>query len=255
MNKILLCSAVLIALAVGTGGCSPEPLTVPPTHVAFALPTLVPPTPIPPTATPRPPATATPLPSPTPSPVPPTATFTPVPPTSTATAVAPGVASPPPQPATPTLVPTAAPTPTRVPPTATAAPTLSPTPAATPTPAVPPGLYVTDMRIDPPPVRGQDLKFTVKFLNSMDHEESHVWLVYIFRADTQRGTGETSRTNSALAMGTSEFLSNGSWKLALGGPCDYFYAQVGWINEENKPVWFNTPSGAVFQKGLAVCPP
>lgn len=111
------------------------------------------------------------------------------------------------------------------------------------------------MRIDPPPVRGQDLSFIVKFLNSMDHEESRTWLVYIFRADNQRGTGETTRTNSALAMGAAEYLSNGSWKLALGGPCDYFYAQAGWVNDENKVVWFNTPTGSVFQKGLAVCPP
>ncbi len=247
MDKILLCTVVLIALAAGIGGCSPEPLTVPPTHVAFALPTLVPPTPIPPTATPRPSPTTAPLPSPTPSAVPPTQTVTTVPPTPTATAMALGLASPPPQPATST--------PTLVPPTATAVPTRSPTAVATPTPAVPPGLYVTDMRVDPAPVRGQDLKFTVKFLNSMDHEESHVWIVYIFRADNQRGTGETTRTNSALTMGTTEYLSNGSWKLPLGGPCDYFYAQVGWINDENKVVWFNTSTGSVFQKGLAICPP
>ncbi len=89
----------------------------------------------------------------------------------------------------------------------------------------------------------------------MELEQNALWSVVVFRADTQRQIGETTRTDSGIPVGSGEQLSNGSWKLPLGGPCDYFYAQVGWINFENKLVWFTLPSGAVFQTGFTLCPP
>lgn len=89
----------------------------------------------------------------------------------------------------------------------------------------------------------------------MDREQNFNWAVYIFRADNQRGIGETSRTASPIPIGTTELASNGSWTWPLGGPCDYFYAQVGWLNQDNKIVWFNTTTGSVFQKGFTACPP
>ncbi len=112
-----------------------------------------------------------------------------------------------------------------------------------------------DLRMDPLPVRGPDLKFFVTFLNSMDSAQNYRWGIYIFRADTQRQISETARTSGPIPAGRAEQQSNGSWRLPLGGPCDYFYAQVGWINSENKVAWFTTPSGSLFQKGFTVCPP
>jgi hypothetical protein len=112
-----------------------------------------------------------------------------------------------------------------------------------------------DLRIDPPPVRGPELKFYPTFLNTLEGEQNYRWAVYIFRADTQRRTGETTRTDTSVSTGTFELESVGSWKLPLGGPCDYFYAQVGWAGADNQVTWFTVPNGPVFQKGFAACPP
>ncbi len=239
MNKVLFCAVVFVMVAA-VGGCS-SPLTPPPaTHAPLSLPTLIPPTRIPPTPTQ--------LPTVTPSPVPPTPT-----PAPTMTVVAEVT----PSPSVPALGFEASPTtsPAQLPPTVTPSPTSVPTPVPSPAPAIPRGLFVTELRIDPPPVRGPELKFYATFLNSMEQEQNYRWAAYVFRADTQRGTGETARTDTTIPTGTAEQLSNGAWKLPLGGPCDYFYAQVGWFNPENKIVWFTTPSGSLFQKGFTVCPP
>lgn len=129
------------------------------------------------------------------------------------------------------------------------------TAAATPTPAVPPGLYVTDLRIQPWPVRGTDLKFLVTFLNSMGRDQTYQWKVYIFRAENpDRSFGETARTSGAIASGTVELPSNGSWKLTGGGGCENFFAQAGWVTDDNRIVWFTLPNGQIFQKGFSVCP-
>jgi hypothetical protein len=204
-----------LVLAGVIAGCAPEVLPVAPPAAPFVLPTLIPPTPIPLTPT----ATATP-------------TLVPV--TATPTAATRG--------------PTARTSPTVV--------TLTATPSrvAMPTSAIPPGVYVIDLRTDPPAVRGPDLKFFATFLNAMSKEQTYRWEVYVFRADTQKGFGETTRTDSAIPAGTVERQSNGTWKLPAGA-CEFFYAQVGWFNAENKITWFTTPSGAVFQKTLTMCPP
>ncbi len=260
MNKVLFWAAVFLSLAGIACGCSAPVTPAPATHAAFSLPTLIPPTAIPPTPTAVPTATNTPVP-PTQTSLPPTATASPPLATVTEAPRVEASQTPPAQvtaiAASSVVTPSPAPSPTLLPPTPSPSPspTVIPTPVPSAVPAIRPGVYVTDMRIDPPPVRGPDLKFYATFLNSMDREQNYRWAVYIFRADTQRGTGETSRTDSTIPTGTAEELSNGAWKLPLGGPCDYFYAQVGWINPENKAVWFTTPAGAVFQKGFTVCPP
>ncbi len=227
MNKVLLCAVVLIVFAGVMSSCSQPSTPALPTPAPLSLPTLIPPTKIPAT------------PTATPTPVPPTPTTLP---TATATVARTQGAS-------------VASSPTIAMPTLTATPAASPTPPPSPTPAIPRGLYVTDLRIEPAPARGLDLKFYATFLNSMEREQNYRWAVYIFRADNQRGIGETTRTDTAVPVGTGEQLSIGSWKLPLGGPCDYFYAQVGWLNVDSKIVWFTTPSGSVFQKGFTVCPP
>ncbi len=226
MTKSFFGVSVCLTLAILGAGCASAPGLSVPTPAPFALPTLIPPTRVPPTAT------ATLPPTPTPTSVPPTPTAAP---TQEALATLAATAT------LATVTPSLVPTPTLVPPI--------------PTAAIARGLYVTDLRIEPPPVRGVDLKFTALFLNGLGQEQNYRWEVYIFRADTQRQTGETSRTDLPIVSGTSEQPSNGSWKLPLGGPCDYFFAQVGWLNAENKIMWFSNPNGATFQKGFAVCPP
>lgn len=218
-----IASLIGVILLVAVAGCSstvPLVASIPPT---FSLPTLIPATPLPKTPTP----TFTIVPSPT---VAPTQTPRPIATIST------------PQVAVSTIAPT---------------PTLSPTPAPSPTPAIPPGLYVTSLRIDPdPPLRGPDLRFIPTFSNSLGKPQNYRWVVYIYRADSlNRSFGETTRTDTPIEVGILEIPSFGSWKLPLGGPCEFFIAQVGWFNNENKVVMFTTPTGQVFQKGFTICPP
>lgn len=232
MNKTSFFVVMWIVLAGSTAGCAPEPIATPAAHAAFALPSLIPIARASPTFSPPPTARPQPTAAPTASPSPA------APPVSTGTAAS--------STSTPSsTVPTAVPT---------AAPTLTPAAAATPTAAVPPGLYVTDLRIDPAPVRGRELKFYAQFLNTLESDHSFRWEVYIFRADSQRSIGETSRTDSTVPVGTGEQLSEGFWKLTGSGPCDYFYAQVGWFDFENKVVWFTTPGNVLFQKTFTLCP-
>ncbi len=229
MIKFFLCVVTAFFIASIIVGCSSGASSLPPTHAPFVLPTLNPPTTVPPTHTP----TAMPtlmLP-----------TRTPLPLAVSTIANVQGA--------------TAQSSPTIALPTSTRIPVATVTPAASPAPTVVPGVYVTGLRIDPAPVRGPDLKFYATFLNSMDREQNNRWAVYIFRAENQKGIGETTRTDSAMPMGTAELLSLGYWRLPLGGPCEWLTAKVGLITAENKIVWFTAPNGTVFEKGFTVCPP
>lgn len=225
ISKILVAIAYVLVVA-GAVACSPGANLPAPTPPPFTLPTLVPFTPIQPAAT-RVPAI-------TPTAVPPTATTVP----------------------TARPIDTAAPA-TRAVPTPTPAPsTATPTRAPSPTATIQAGLYIADLRIDPPPVRGLDLRFLATFINSAGRAQNYRWEVFIYKADTpNRIFGETARTDSLIPTGTAEQLSSGSWKLPLGGPCDYFFAQVGWLDNDNKVTFFTAPSGQIFQKGFTVCPP
>lgn len=175
---------------------------------------------------------------------------------------------------TPTLVPTktkTAPTvvlptntavpsqaiPTAVPPSSTPTPTLTPTITPSPAPTIPAGFYVTNLRIDPnPPTRGSDLIFFATFMNTMGDIQNYKWLVYIYRTDTpNKSTGETTALPSAIPVGTNELKSLGAWKLPLGGPCDFFFARVARLDQNNQPVMLNRPDGQVYEKQFTVCAP
>lgn len=191
------------------------------------------PTPIPPTQPPPPPPPTQPPPPP-PTPVPPTR----IPPTAVPTAV-PATKPPVPTPAAPTPVP-----PTAVPPTA-----VPPTP-------VPPGLYVTNVRISPErPAFNQNVSFAATFLNTAAGDQNLSWRVYIFKADSPaKSNSETTPLASAFPPGTKEFNSPGTFHYGpTGRGCEYFFVRVGWINSENKIVYFNTPAGTLYEKGFMVC--
>jgi len=233
-KKFPIVFVILAILAIAITACSTTSST--PTIVRLPTTTLVPTQP------------------PLPTPVPPTAT---VPPTPTQTATATLTVL-------PTLIPTTAlnATPTSASePTSTAtasatatqtrAPTLAP-----PTAAAPGGMFVTSMRVEPNPVRGAELTFSPTFFNNTGSAQNVKWVVYIYRADTPgRRIGETAALYITIPQGTSEQKGAGFWKLALGGPCDYFYAEVAYLDVNNRGVSYTTPDGTVFQKGLTVCPP
>jgi len=156
--------------------------------------------------------------------------------------------------ATATQVPATA-TPTPVPPTNTPAPTFTATATATATPVIPPGLYVTGLKLDPnPPLRGADIVFAPTFLNATGRVQNYRWIVYIFRPDNlTRNLNETTRTETGIPVGSSETKSLGSFKLPVGGPCENFVARVAFFDQENKSVFFTKPDGQIFQQDFTVC--
>lgn len=197
--------------------------------------------------------------APTPTSAPPTRTRVPtLPPLSSPTVELPKPTVPPtlPPPTAPLALvqPTSAISVTQPTSTPTVVATLPPAPTAPP--AFPPGLYVSNMRIEPnPPVRAEDLKFYVTFSNTAGSVYNPRWLVYIFKADTpNRSYSETTALQSSIPSGIIEIKSDGSWKLGPGGPCDYFFARVGFLDNNNKPVMYTSPDGNVFEKGFTVCP-
>jgi hypothetical protein len=137
--------------------------------------------------------------------------------------------------------------PTLVPPTA--GPTAIP-----PTPQ--PGLFVTDLRIQPAPVRGFDLTFFPTFINTKGDVMTFKWRVFIYKADNLNTSySETSYLTTGFPANPGEVKSDGTWKLTLGGPCENFIARVGWLDSENKIQFFMKPDGKTFEKPFAVCPP
>lgn len=224
--------AFVIALGFAAAACSPAPIlpsapipTLPP------LPSLVPP------ATVTPPATAT---------IAPTATT--IPPTASPSVAATGLLS---QTLTAraSVTPTLSTTPTRSGPTATVAPTSA---AA----GAPPGVYVTDLRVDPnPPTRTADLTFYPIFANTFTTAQNYRWRVFIYKQDNpSRSIGDTTPAQSSLPIGASEQKPGGTWKWGPGNQCDYFFVRVGSLDQDNKITLFTRPDGKVFEKNLTLCP-
>jgi hypothetical protein len=186
------------------------------------------------TATAEPTATATPTASPTHTP---TATTT-----TTATATATVTAT-----STPTLVPTRTPLPPTLTPTATIAP-------PSPTPTIPPGLYVTKIRLAPSPPRpGEEINFYVTFLNTANRTQTYRWIVYLYRADNLQVTmGETTAIITDMPVGTIEQKSLGSYR-AGAGPCEDLVARVAWLDDNRRATFFVKPDGKLFELPFAVC--
>lgn len=139
------------------------------------------------------------------------------------------------------LIPTAVPV--------SAAPTVVP-----PTPK--PGLFVTDLRIQPAAQRGVDLTFFPTFLNNSGNMMTFTWRVLIYKADTPaRSYSDTTWLQTNFAPNSGEVQSLGKWNLPLGGPCENYFARVGWLDVNNQTQLFVKPDGTVFEKSFTVCPP
>jgi hypothetical protein len=158
---------------------------------------------------------------------------------------------------TPTSMPTIAtlePTPsvmvaTQIP---TAIPIATPIPS-TPTPQIPPGIYVTGIRIEPPiPNPGEDTFFNVTFLNTGAGTATYRWLVYVFKPDnTKNSFGETSKVLTSIPVGSGE-QRVGTWKVTRGA-CGTYLARVAWIDDGNRATFFNKPDGLVFEFSFNMC--
>ncbi|MBI5032940.1 MAG: hypothetical protein HZB51_20660 [Chloroflexi bacterium] len=136
----------------------------------------------------------------------------------------------------------------------TAVPVSAPPTAVPPTPK--PGLFVTDMRIQPAPQRGVDLSFFPTFTNNSGNQMTFTWRVLIYKADNlNTSLSDTSWLLTHFTTNPGEVASDGKWKLPLGGGCENFVARVGWRDANNQTQLFMKPDGTVFSKPFTVCPP
>ncbi|MBI4786724.1 MAG: hypothetical protein HY782_06740 [Chloroflexi bacterium] len=137
----------------------------------------------------------------------------------------------------------------------TAAPLATATIVVTPTAVIPPGVYVTGLRVEPVvPVRRQDVTFFPTFLNTSGATVNYRWLVYIFKLEVQKNSlGETPSIVAGIPVGQGEQIPGGGWRLTGGGGCEEFVARVAWLDSAKKPTFFNKPDGSLFESKFSVC--
>ncbi len=129
-----------------------------------------------------------------------------------------------------------------------------PTPAA----SAPPGLYVTDLRIQPAqPAFNQGISFYPTFANTTAGDYAAKWLVYVWKADEVLKTNnETAALFTHFPVGTAEYAAadDGGFKYgATGRTCEYFFARVAMLDNNNKPIYLTDMTGKTVEKGFAVC--
>lgn len=137
------------------------------------------------------------------------------------------------------MVPTVTPTftPTNTP---TMTPTFTPFPTPTYTPVPPPGVYVTNIRIDPPyPHHREDVRFYVTFFNTTSSTQYYRWFVFIYRASQSNPFGQTSYDKwegDNIPIGRNEIGTLNTWKIVSGGgePCLQYWAIVYWYDAETQ---------------------
>jgi tetratricopeptide (TPR) repeat protein len=121
---------------------------------------------------------------------------------------------------------------------------------ATPTPAIPPGLYVTGIRMDPPsPGPGQVVSFYATFLNTNNSTVNLRWLVYIHKADAPNSFGETASIVASFPPGTGEQKASGTWTTS----CARFIARAKWLDDNKKATIFQKPDGQPFELPFSIC--
>lgn len=133
--------------------------------------------------------------------------------------------------------------------------TPAPPPPASPAPQVAPGVYVTNLRIDPSqPMNGQNPTFYVSFLNTYSTPMTYTWFIKVFEPDKRQSFGEESKVGNVMPVGTSTFPSATNWKAPGEQPCRPFIARVFYyMAQENAVVEFSTPEGNAFLIDFKVC--
>jgi tetratricopeptide (TPR) repeat protein len=119
---------------------------------------------------------------------------------------------------------------------------------------IPPGLYVTGIRMDPAaPGHGQDVSFYATFLNTNSSTANLRWLVYIFKADTPtKSFGETASIATGIPQGTGEQKAGSTWRTGIG-TCDNFIARAAWLDDSKKATILNKPDGTPYELAFSVC--
>jgi len=130
----------------------------------------------------------------------------------------------------------------------------SPTPIPPTAIPIPPGLYVTRVRLEPPnPNPNQEVGFYVTFLNTASGTQNYRWIVYIYKADNlKNSSGETSSQVTSIPIGTVEQKALGVWKTGIG-TCGNYIARVAWLDDNKKATPFNKPDGQTYDLPFSVC--
>lgn len=161
-------------------------------------------------------------------------------------------------PTAPKIPPTALATATSVPSSPTAVPTTrvprTPTTAATPTQNVPPGVYVTKLRIEPAaPRSGDQITFFASFLNTLGQTQEYNFCVEIFKPDNVgKSVGISTCTPQKVDAGTSEFTSSG-WNVREGACTDYLARAIS-EDQAKARTPFQNPDGSIPYLAFQVCP-
>jgi tetratricopeptide (TPR) repeat protein len=126
--------------------------------------------------------------------------------------------------------------------------------SATPTPNIPPGLFVTSLRLDPAsPQQSQDVGFYATFLNTTGSTQNYRWLVYVYKADSLKNSfGETPAQLISIPVGTTEQKALGAWRAGVG-TCGDYIARVAWVDENKQATPFKRTDGQVFELPFKVC--
>lgn len=167
---------------------------------------------------------------------------------------------------TPTLAFTAAPT--SVPATATAVrPTATlprptntrvrSTPTNTPAPTlnIAPGIYASNVRVEPPqPRAGDDMRFTVDFVNTKGHAETTTWCVEIFTPESlAKSVGISSCVRQEIPEGANA-LTGVEWKQQQIGACTPYLAKAIFLDNAKARFTFLQPDGTIHYLNFTVCP-
>ncbi len=138
--------------------------------------------------------------------------------------------------------------------------TVQPRPSTdTPRPAVPTpiplGVYVTNVRMEPPrPNPRESVIFYVTFLNTGGEQEFR-WFVFVYKEGQNNPIGQTSSdADRILPPGISEQPALNNWKMGPGEPCTNFYAQVHWLDPVMGKPFFKKPDGQPYILPFTLCP-
>jgi hypothetical protein len=153
---------------------------------------------------------------------------------------------------TPGLTETAAPTET-----AALAPTSTTTirRIATPTLGIPPGVYVSAIKIDPPSAKSNQVpQITVTFVNTTGQVKRYRWFIKIFAPDQTPSFGETPKVESDIAPATSQLKALSEWRTQTFFNCLSFTARAFWVDADNQVIEFLKPDRSSPGTGFSVCP-
>lgn len=122
--------------------------------------------------------------------------------------------------------------------------------------ALAPGLYVTNIRIEPQkPTPNTPITFYATILNNSGPYSNFRWFVQIYTpSESNHPIGQTSADATFnIPVGTTEMQSLGTWKIGPGDPCQYFTARIVWLDNNKKANTFLKTNGSPAEFPYMIC--